>query len=93
MHLQLEIPDDILRSLAASTDEAPRAALEAVALEGYCSRRLSEYQVQRMLGFEQRLQVHGFLKENNTHLKYSIEDLEHDMNTLEELRKRFPLTR
>jgi hypothetical protein len=36
-------------------DKAPaRAALEALALEGYRSERLSEYDVRQLLGFETR---------------------------------------
>jgi hypothetical protein len=92
MQVQLEIPDDILHSLATSADEAPRAALEAVALEGYRTRRLSEEQVRRMLGFESRFDVHAFLKANNTHLNYGVDDFEDDMRTLEALRQRFPVT-
>ena len=37
-------------------------ALEALALEGYRSGKLSQAQVRRMLGYETRAQVDGFLK-------------------------------
>jgi hypothetical protein len=37
--------------------------------------------VRRLLGFESRLQVHGFLKAHRVHLNYSETDLEHDMET------------
>jgi hypothetical protein len=93
MQLQLEIPDDVLKSLSRGEDEGQRAALEAVALEGYRSRRLSEYQIKRMLGFEHRFDVHAFLKKNNTPLNYSVEDFEDDMRTLDALRQRFPIER
>ena len=87
MQLQLEIPDDVLKALSTDEKEGPRAALEAVALEGYRSRRLSEHQVQRMLGLGHRLDVHAFLKEHHTPVNYSIDDLEHDLDALEDLRR------
>jgi hypothetical protein len=59
-----------------------RAALEALALEGYRSERLSEAQVRRMLGFRTRMQVHAFLKDHNVNLNYSIQELQNDLESL-----------
>ncbi len=78
MHIALEIPDNIPNVVAPDQDPA-RAALEAMALEGYRSDRLSEYDLQRLLGFETCMQVHGFLKEHGVYLHYDMEDLEHDI--------------
>ncbi len=73
MTVTLEIPDDLAGVLTE------RAMLESVALEGYRSRRLSESAVRRLLGFDTRMDVHGFLRENNVYLQYGAEDLEHDL--------------
>ena len=70
--------------LSTEGNDPSRAVLEAIALEGYRTDRLLEYQVQQLLGFETRLRVHGFLKENGVFLHYSLEDLEHD---IEEVRR------
>jgi hypothetical protein len=78
MHIELDIPDDIASVIAADRDPA-RAVLEAMALEGYRSERLSEYDVRELLGFTTPMQVHGFLKEHGVHLHYSMADLEHDI--------------
>jgi hypothetical protein len=78
MHIALDIPDNIPNVVAPDQDPA-RAALEAMALEGYRSRRLGDSAVRRLLGFESRMEVHGFLKEHGVHLNYSMADLEHDM--------------
>jgi hypothetical protein len=78
MHIALDIPDNIQGVIAQDQDPA-RATLEALALEGYRSDRLSEYDVQRLLGFETRMEVHGFLKEHGVYLHYGMEDLEHDI--------------
>jgi hypothetical protein len=78
MHIALDIPDDFGDLIAPDQDPA-RATLEALALEGYRSRRLGESAVRRLLGFGTRMEVHGFLKEHGVYLNYSMEDLEHDI--------------
>lgn len=80
MHIALDIPDDIKGVIAPNQDPA-RAALEALALEGYRSERLSEYDVQQLLGFESRFDVHGFLKEHGTYMHMTMEDIERDTET------------
>ena len=78
MQIALDIPDNISGVVAPGQDPA-RAALEAMALEGYRSQRLGESAVRRLLGFGTRMEVHGFLKEHGVYLNYSMEDLEHDI--------------
>jgi hypothetical protein len=39
---------------------------------------LSEADVRQLLGFETRMEVHGFLKEHGAFLAYTDQDLEHD---------------
>jgi Uncharacterised protein family (UPF0175) len=82
MDVQLQIPDDVARVLQSEQPDLSRAALEALALEGYRTRRLSEAQVRRMLGFRTRMQVHAFLKAHNVYLNYSIQELENDLESL-----------
>lgn len=88
MNLQLQIPDDVAHLLTSEYADLPRAALEALALEGYRSSRFSEGQVRHMLGFSSRMQVHAFLKEHGVHLHYSMEDLEQDRETSRELEEK-----
>jgi hypothetical protein len=78
MHIDIEIPDTVAGVIAPGEDPA-RAAIEALALEGYRSDRLSEYDVQQLLRFETRMEVHAFLKEHGVYLHYGPEELEHDM--------------
>ena len=86
MLITLDIPDDLAGQFSEDTQGLSRATLEALALEGYRSERLSESQVRELLGFETRMQVHAFLKEHDCYLHFSIEDLEHDRQTAERLR-------
>ena len=82
MDVQLQIPDDVARIIQSEQPDLSRAALEALALEGYRSERLSEAQVRRMLGFRTRMDVHAFLKAHNVHLNYSTDELEKDLESL-----------
>jgi hypothetical protein len=79
MNITVEIPDRIVGALTGEGRDAPRAVLEAVALEGYRTKRLSEYQVRQLLGFSYFQEVHAFLKEHGVYLHYSMEDWEHDL--------------
>jgi hypothetical protein len=78
MNITFEIPDDLAAALTSSGQDLGRAALEALALEGYRSDRMTEADIRQLLGFETRMEVHGFLKEHGAFLPYTLEDLEHD---------------
>jgi len=80
MTVTVEIPDDLAGMLAARGVDPSRAVLEAVAVEGYRRDLFSESAVRRLLGFETRVRVHGFLKEHNVYPHYTLADLEHDMH-------------
>lgn len=90
MNLELQIPDDVAHLLTSEFADLPRAAVEALALEGYRSKRFSEGQVRNMLGFSSRMQVHAFLKEHGVHLHYSLEDLDQDRESSRELEEKVP---
>ena len=81
MQLTIELPDELLEALSASGRDVSRAALEAVALEAYRERKLSTAQLQRLLGYETRMEVDSFLKEHRVELEYTLEDLERDRET------------
>jgi hypothetical protein len=76
--ITIEIPEELAGRLIAGGQDPARATLEAVALEGYRSDRLSETDIRELLGFETRIEVHGFLKEHGVFLHYTDEDLAHD---------------
>ena len=79
MTIVLNLPEDIAKALAKQEGDLSRAALESLALEGYRAGHLSEEQVRRMLGFDSRFEVHAFLKQHQTYLNYTEEDLKHDL--------------
>lgn len=78
MQVTLDIPDELAAQMVSGGENLTRAALEALAVEGYRTERLSESEIRRLLGFETRMEVHAFLKERGAWLHYSVSDLERD---------------
>ena len=78
VQISLDIPDELASRMGLGEKDLSRAALEALAVEGYRSERLSESEIRSLLGFETRMEVHAFLKEHEAYLHYSIEDLTRD---------------
>ena len=54
MQITFELPDEIAQQLAAGQD-LPRAALEALVVEGCRTHRLSDHQAAQLLGLDGRL--------------------------------------
>jgi predicted HTH domain antitoxin len=86
MEISVDIPDEFAKQVVTEGQDLARLVLEALALEGYRSERLSESEVRRMLGFESRLQVHAFLKQHGVYLHYDLDDLKKDAETMARLR-------
>lgn len=68
MQIKVNIPDESAKALFSEGKDPARAALEALALEGYRSKNLGENDIREMLGFRTNLQVHGFLKEHGVYV-------------------------
>jgi predicted HTH domain antitoxin len=78
MHLSLNLPDELSAILAPPGQDLPRAAVEAIALEAYREHKLSTAQLRRLLGYQTRMELDGFLKDHGVELEYTLEDLERD---------------
>src|SRR5260370_25728277 len=87
MQIILELPDDIAHNLASDAPGLTRAALEALAIEGVRSGRLSTGQARRLLGFSTRMQVDGFLKERGVYLPLTADDVEREAALSRRLRE------
>lgn len=86
MQVTVEIPDEMAQRLTAPGADPARSALEAVAIEGYRSGALTASQTRRLLGFETRYELEGFLKAHKVWERaYSLGDLEQDRQTLKQL--------
>jgi predicted HTH domain antitoxin len=86
MQVTVEIPDDMAQRLVAPGQEPARTTLEAVAIEEYRTGALTASQTRRWLGFETLYELDGFLKVRNVwEHSYSLEDLEQDRRTFQQL--------
>ena len=84
MNVVLPIPDDLAEQLGPADDLA-RRALEALAVAEYRAHRLTEAQLRRMLGFETRYELDGFLKDRGVFHDYTLDDLRREQETLDRL--------
>jgi hypothetical protein len=78
MNITVNISDQFAGPLAVPGKDPARALLEAYALEGHRAGRLSEYQVQQLLGLEYFEEVHRFFNEHGVYPPYTMEDVERD---------------
>ncbi len=81
MQVIIDLPEDIAQMLQSDGQDIERSTLEAIAIEGYRSRRLTQAQVRKTLGLQTDLQVDAFLKLHEIALDYDEEDLQRDTET------------
>jgi hypothetical protein len=62
-----------------------RAALEALAIEGYRTGKFGRAGVRRLLGLKDRWETDKWLADRGVCVNYSIEDLKADRETLDRL--------
>ena len=86
MEVTVTIPEDIAAQLRTRWQDLPRAALESLALEAYRSGTLTSAQLRRLLGFESRYELDGFLKQAGVYLEYDLDDLKQDLETIRRVR-------
>ncbi len=86
MVIRIDIPHDQEQALReALGSDLDRAALEAMAIEGYRSGKLSAADVGRLLGFKDRWAVNGWLASRRVTLNYDARDFDADRETLDRL--------
>jgi len=61
------------------------SALEAFALAEFRGGRIDEVELMRMLGFEIRWQLDGFLKSHGIFVEHTLEEFEEEQRTLRRL--------
>jgi Uncharacterised protein family (UPF0175) len=76
--ITVEVPEEITRYLSEQGRDIARGALELMLLEAYREHKLTTAQLRRLLGFESRYELDGFLKQREVWLDYTIEDLDQE---------------
>jgi hypothetical protein len=59
--------------------------MEGFAIEEYKAGRITKAELRRLLGFETRYELDGFLKAHEVWMNYGIEDLRREVATLQRL--------
>jgi hypothetical protein len=85
MELTVHIPDDLARRMSADGDDLARRALEGLAIEEYKNGHISDSELLRLLGFETRYELDGFLKAHGVYEDVTMADFEHDLADLKSL--------
>ncbi len=86
MTLSIDLSPSALALLRQSYgDDLSKAALEALALDGYRAGRFSRFQVQELLGFDNRWDTENWLGTRGAAMQYSHSDLESDGETMRRL--------
>jgi predicted HTH domain antitoxin len=81
MKITVELPDDV-----AQRAHPGQEALEALAIEGYRSRELTQFQVGQLLELS-RIQTEDFLARHVDLYDYSMEELETEADLLHRLHR------
>jgi hypothetical protein len=84
MELTIHIPD-LLARLMIPGENPSRRVLEALAVDEYKLGHLTTAELRRLLGFETRDALDGFLKAHGVFLDYTIGDLEQERQDLRRL--------
>jgi len=85
MNVVLPIPDDLAERLGGAGPALARQALEGLAAEAFRAGRLSRPELRRLLGFETRSEVDGFLKERGINDGMMPEEFERERKDLDRL--------
>lgn len=81
MQVHLDVPEDVAQQFAAEPGGITRATLEALAIEGVRSGKLTVHQARTMLGIRSRYEMDGFLKAHGVLLPITMEDVAADSKT------------
>jgi hypothetical protein len=81
MQVTLEVPEELAQLFGTGSVSLSRAALEALALEGIRSGKLTVAQARRLLGITSRHEMDGFLKSHDILLPLTVGSIEQDAET------------
>jgi hypothetical protein len=81
MDVHFDVPEELARQLAPEPGGIARVALEALAVEGVRSGKLTIYQARQMLGVRSRYEMDGVLKAHGVLLPDTMEQVIADSDT------------
>jgi predicted HTH domain antitoxin len=87
MEITIHIPDELARSLGQGGGDLPRQTLEALAIDGYQRRLLTQFQVGQLLGLS-RIETEDLLARHLDLYDYNPSELDREAQTLQTLSER-----
>jgi hypothetical protein len=85
MEVTVHIPDDLASRMNVAGSDLSRRVLEGLALEEYRNGHIAEPDLLRLLGFQTRYELDGFLKVHGVFEDMTMADLERDLADLKSL--------
>ncbi len=85
MEVTVHIPDDVVSRMNVAVADLSRRALEGLALEEYRKGHISDPDLLRLLGFQTRYELDGFLKTHGFYEDVTMADIERDLTDLKSL--------
>ena len=85
MEVTVHIPDDLVSRMNRAGADLSRRALEGLALEEYRNGHISEPDLLRLLGFQTRYELDGFLKAHGLYQNVAMADIDRDLADLKSL--------
>lgn len=85
MSITVNMPEEIERQLRAEYPDLDRRVVEGFVVEAFRSGELSSYQIQQILGFEDRWQTIEFLSQRGVYPNYEMEELEEEHRAMDKL--------
>jgi Uncharacterised protein family (UPF0175) len=85
MEVTVYIPDDLVSRMNRAGADLSRRALEGLALEEYRNGHISEPDLLRLLGFQTRYELDGFLKAHGLYENVTMADIDRDLGDLKSL--------
>ncbi len=85
MEVTVHIPDDLVSRMNRTGADLSRRALEGLALEEYRNGHISEPDLLRLLGFQTRYELDGFLKAHGLYENVTMADIDRDLADLKSL--------
>lgn len=84
MQITVDLPEELIQHF--NQDHLSREIVEALTVLAYQTEKITHAEVGRILELPSRWAVDSFLKEHNADLHYDEADLEHDRETLRQLK-------
>jgi hypothetical protein len=78
MQVTIELPDELADQIRKTSGDVGRIILEAFAIDGYRSGKLTGGQVRQLLGRGTRFELDALLKRAGVFREYTAEELERD---------------